>query len=178
MLPLRSEHAAAQQADAHGPHPGTHSEIPETVMATSPVLQDRRVRVTSWTFAAVAAFLVLQAVGEAIPRHAFDLSWPKHARFHLTVGAGNQVGFALVALLVARLPFRRGERWSWYALLLFAVFEVLVLVPAAVWHASGPQPWAWVLIGGFLVTLFGGLAATWPLFFRSREPERAERPPH
>lgn len=120
----------------------------------------KRVAVAAWIFAVVSAILGIQAVADAIPKHAFDMSWPDHARFHLTVGAASQLGFAIITMLIALIPFRRGERWSWWALLSFTILGFIVLIPASIWHRSGPPPGAWLLIGICIAAMLFGLGLT------------------
>jgi peptidoglycan/LPS O-acetylase OafA/YrhL len=123
-------------------------------------LSGRQVTVAAWIFVVVSAIVGIQAIADALPKHAFDMSWPDHARFHVTVGAASQFGFALSTVLIALIPFRRGERWSWWALLSFALLGVVVLIPATLWHDSGPPPGAWGLIGACIVAMLVALSLT------------------
>ena len=116
--------------------------------------------VAVWIFVVVSAILGLQALVDGLPKHAFDMSWPSHARFHVTIGAASTLGLAVTNMLIALIPFRRGERWSWWALLGFAVFGYVALVPATLWHQSGPPPGAWVLIGICIAAMVLGLGLT------------------
>lgn len=120
----------------------------------------KKLAVAAWIFVAVGAVQGVQAVADAIPKHAFDPSWLDHARFHVTVGAANQLGFAIAAILVTLIPFRRGERWSWWVLLNFAVLSTVVLIPATIWQGSGPLPGAWLLIGACIAAMLLGLLLT------------------
>ena len=116
--------------------------------------------VAVWIFVVVSAILGLQAIVDGLPKHAFDMSWPSHARFHVTIGAASTFGLAATTILIALIPFRRGERWSWWALLSFAVFGYIALIPATLWHQSGPPPGAWVLISICIAAMVLGLALT------------------
>jgi len=135
----------------------------------------KKVVAAAWIFVVVAAVSGIQAVADAIPKHAFDMSWPDHARFHLTVGAANQLGFAVMTMLVALIPFRRGERWSWWALLGFALLSFMVLVPASVWHGSDPPPGAWLLIGACIAAMLLALLLTLEIGLRGADHRSAGR---
>ena len=124
--------------------------------------RDRMRAVAIWVFVSVGIIQAIQALVDALPNHAFDASWPEHARFHVTIGAANQAGFAVTAIIIALIPFRRGERWSWWALLCFALLSTVAIIPSAVWHGSGPPPGAWILIGACIIAMFGALATTAP----------------
>lgn len=128
----------------------------------------KRVAVAAWVFVVAAAILGIQAIADAIPKHAFDMSWPSHARFHVTVGAASQLGFAIITMLIALIPFRQGERWSWWALLSFVILGFISLIPASIWHGSGPPPGAWLLIGICIVAMLLGLGLTAGVGIRGR----------
>ena len=97
-----------------------------------------RLNVAAWIFVAVAVLAAAQVAKDLIPNHAFDTTWPVHARFHVIWGAANHIGFALLAAAVALFPLRRGEAWSWWALLLwvllgnYSIFVAMLLQPGAV----------------------------------------------
>lgn len=129
-------------------------------MALHPV--ERKRVIAAWLFVAVAVIQGLQALLDALPNHAFDTTWPAHARFHVTIGAANQLGFAIAAVFLALIPLKRGERWGWWLLLSFAVLSTVALIPAAAWHGSGPPPGAWILIGACIAAMTVALALTAP----------------
>ena len=87
----------------------------------------------------MASVLAIQGVADGIPLHGFDQSWPDHARFHLAWATASKVGFCLTAAIVALIPLRQAERWSWWVLLIFTVFANLSIFPAAIWQGSGPR---------------------------------------
>jgi cell division protein FtsW (lipid II flippase) len=130
----------------------------------------KRLAVAAWIFVAVGVVQGVQAVADAIPKHAFDPSWLDHARFHVVVGAANQLGFAIAAILVALIPFRRGERWSWWMLLNFALLSTVALIPATVWQGSGPPPAAWLIISACITAMLVGLLLTLEVGFRRGLP--------
>jgi len=44
-----------------------------------------------------------------LPSHAFDKSWPVHARFYLTWAAGKLLGLGIGELLLVHFPLRAGD---------------------------------------------------------------------
>lgn len=118
---------------------------------------DRRVNIAAWIFVLIAMAGALQAVVDGIPRHGFDMSWPDHARFHLTWGVANQVGFSLAAVLVALIPLRKGERWSWWVLFLWVLLGNFSLFAAWLWQGSGPRPGFEIPIGVAVIALLVAL---------------------
>ena len=113
----------------------------------------------SWVFVAVAATLMLQPFAEALPKHGVDASWPAHAHFHLASGLANQFFFGFAAILVARIPYRRGEAWSWWVLAGFAL-AMICMIPARLWFGSGSARQFWPLIGIEIVLMVAALALT------------------
>jgi len=64
-----------------------------------------------------------------IPEHAFDKSWTSHQRYHITWAAGKLLALGINQVLLARIPLRRGETWSWFGLtanFLFGGLSILV----------------------------------------------------
>lgn len=129
-------------------------------MSALKAVTGRKLTAAAWIFVAVGVIQGTQALVEAIPSHAFDATWPAHARFHLAIGAMNQIGFAIAAIVIALIPFRRSERWSWWALLAFALLSTVALIPAALWQGSGPAAGAWVLIAACIVAMMVALVLT------------------
>ena len=125
----------------------------------------RRLRWASWVFLAVTVYGVIAPFADLIPKHAMDGSWPAHARFHVTWAAGKLLALALLTALIAWFPFRRGERWSWFALLIIAVLGIGGLVAASAWHMSGPPLHLYVVAGGSLAAMLVALWATRATFF-------------
>jgi hypothetical protein len=116
-------------------------------------MSDRSLNVCAWIFVSIATIAAIQGALEGLPRHGADLSWPEHARFHVTWAALSQMGYCLMTATVALIPFRRRERWSWWVLSGFIVFGQLAIIPSAFWHGSGPQ--AHFLIPIALLLVFG-----------------------
>ena len=122
------------------------------------VIANSGVNVAAWIFVAVAVVVALQALADGIPRNAFDATWPDHARFHLTWGVANQVGFCLTITAVALIPFRRSERWSWWVLLGFTLLGIFSLIPAALWQGNGPRAGTEIPIALIVLALLVALA--------------------
>ena len=116
----------------------------------------------AWIFVIVAATTMLQPFAEAMPNHGADTSWPAHAQFHLASGLATQFFLGFAAILVARVPYRRGEAWSWWVLAGFAL-SMVSLIPATLWFGSGPAQTFWPLIGAQIVAMLVALAATAPM---------------
>jgi len=66
-----------------------------------------------------------------LPSHAFDKSWPAHARFHATWGAAKLFALGVTQLMIIIFPFSRGERWSWFALATIVLFGGVSIYPAS-----------------------------------------------
>jgi hypothetical protein len=119
-------------------------------------VSDKKLNVASWIFVVMAFVLAVQGVVDGLPMHGFDQSWPDHARFHITWATASKVGFCLTAGIIALIPLRKAERWSWWVLLAFTVFGNLSLIPAAIWQGSGPRAGFEIPIAiGFVALLLG-----------------------
>ena len=121
---------------------------------------DRTLTICSWVFVAVAAIVAIQGALDGLPRHGVDVSWPSHARFHVTYATFSRIGFCVMTATVALIPFRRSERWSWWVLAGFFVFGNLSLIPATLWQGSGPQSHFLVPIFIAYASVFGALVAS------------------
>ena len=132
--------------------------IAEAIKANN--LTDRRLNICAWIFVGVATIVAAQGTLEGLARHGVDLSWPDHARFHVTFAAFSQIGLSLMTATVALIPFRRRERWSWLVLSGFFLFGNLSLVPAALLQGSGPQAHFTIPISLALASVFSALVAT------------------
>lgn len=92
---------------------------------------DRRVTVGSWLcipftiYAILAPFLIL------LPSHAFEESWPDHAKFHLYWASGKLFAIGINQYLLARYGLREGKPWVWYALASNLIFGGMAIVPAS-----------------------------------------------
>jgi hypothetical protein len=130
---------------------------------------DRNLNIASWIFAGTAFVLAVQGVVDGLPMHGFDQSWPDHARFHVTWAAASKVGFCITVGLIALIPFRRAERWSWWALLVFTVFGYVSLIPSAILQGSGPRAGFEVPIAIGCITLLVALALSFRIGFPSKQ---------
>jgi hypothetical protein len=74
-----------------------------------------------------------------IPNHAFDTSWPMHARFHVIWGAAKLFALGITQSLLILFPYSRGEPWSWFALASNLVFGGMSIGLASR-VAQGPVP--------------------------------------
>jgi len=54
--------------------------------------------------------------------HLSDPAWLMHAKNHLVRGMFGGTGLALVGLIVTFGPFRKGEYWAWWTLLVLGIF--------------------------------------------------------
>lgn len=125
----------------------------------------RRLRVASWVFLAASIYGVVAPFADLIRKHALDATWPAHARFHVTWAAAKLLALALLTVLIAWFPFRRGEPWSWFALLIITVLGIGGLVAASLWHMSGPPVQLYAIAAGSLLAMLVALAATWRVIF-------------
>ncbi len=130
---------------------------------------NRNLNVASWIFVVMAFVLAVQGVVDGLPMHGFDYSWPDHARFHVTWATASKVGFCITVGLIALIPFRRAERWSWWALLVFTVFGNLSLIPSAILQGSGPRAGFEVPIAIGFLALIVALALSFRVGFPVRE---------
>jgi hypothetical protein len=128
-----------------------------------------KLNIASWIFVVMAFILAVQGVIDGLPMHGFDQSWPDHARFHITWATASKVGFCITVGMIALIPFRKAERWSWWALLVFTVFGNISLLPAAIWQGSGPRAGFEIPIVIGLIALLAGLVLSFRVGFPSRE---------
>ncbi len=126
---------------------------------------NRSLATASWIFVVVAAIAAIQGLADGLPRHGVDPTWPDHARFHVAWATFSKVGFCLMTAAVARIPLRRAERWSWWALAAFVVLGMYSLMPAAIWQGSGPQEVFYVPLALTFVALLVALGLSWRVGF-------------
>lgn len=121
---------------------------------------DRTLNICAGIIVFVAIIGAAQGVLEGLPRHGVDMTWPDHARFHVTYAAFSQIGFCAMTATVALIPFRQRERWSWWVLAGFFVFGNLSL-PVAAWiQGSGPQAHFIIPIALAFTAVFAALIIT------------------
>ncbi len=125
----------------------------------------RALKVYACIFVVVAGIAAVQGLVDGLPRHGVDLTWPDHARFHVALAAFSRTGFCVMTAAVALIPFRRAERWSWWALLAFVVLGMYSLVPAAVWQGSGPQEVFAIPLALAFAALLVALGISWKVGF-------------
>ena len=130
---------------------------------------DVKLNMASWIFVVMAFVLAVQGVVDGLPMHGFDQSWPDHARFHITWATASKVGFCLTVGIIALIPFRKAERWSWWALLVFTVFGNLSLLPAAIWQGSGPREGFEIPIAIAFIALLVGLVLSFRVGFPKKK---------
>jgi hypothetical protein len=56
--------------------------------------------------------------------HLFDPDWLTHAKNHLARSMISGAGMAIVGIVLALIPFRKLEMWSWLTLLCIGIFYV------------------------------------------------------
>ena len=130
---------------------------------------DVKLNVAAWIFVVMAFILAVQGVVDVLPRHGFDQSWSDHARFHITWATASKVGFCLTAGIIALIPLRKAERWSWWVLLVFTVFGNMSLIPAAIWQGSGPRAGFEIPIAIGFVALLVALILSFRVGFPKRK---------
>lgn len=127
--------------------------------------EKRLLIICSWVFILDAVFAGSAAFVDLIPNHAFDASWPAHARFHVTMAASHMFALAAITALIAWFPFRERRRWSWFALAVFTVFGFGTIPLIAQWQGSGPPIVPFTLIVTALIAALIALALSWKLIF-------------
>jgi hypothetical protein len=130
---------------------------------------DKNLNVASWIFVVMALALAVQGIVDGLPMHGFDHSWPDHARFHVTWATASKVGFCITVGLIALIPFRRAERWSWWALLVFTIFGNVSLIPSAILQGSGPRAGFEAPIAIGFIALVVALALSFRIGFPAKE---------
>jgi hypothetical protein len=106
-----------------------------------------------------------------IPNHAFDPSWPMHARFHVIWGAFKLFALGIAQSLILVFAYSRGERWSWFALASNTLFGGMTIGISS-WAAQGPvPPWGEhdrstkLMITCLLCSALGLIVGIDPVFF-------------
>ena len=102
-------------------------------------MNQNRLRIAALMSMPAALLALVAPLTELLPSHAFDKSWPVHARYHLTWAAGKLFALGVNQLLLIIFPFRAGQRWSWFALASNLLFGGLIIIPASrIQHGSIP----------------------------------------
>jgi hypothetical protein len=118
----------------------------------------------------MGVYAVITPFALLIPSHAFDMSWPPHAKFHLYWASSKLFALGISHLLIALFPLRDAQPWSWFALLANLVFGGLSIIPASrIAHGpiaplSGHNRSTLLALLTFLSTILG-LALAFPAIF-------------
>lgn len=96
-----------------------------------------RLALASWLLALPGVYAAIAPFNSLIPDHAFDQSWSPHARFHVTWAAGKLFALGINQIILALIPLRDRQQWSWFALASNLIFGGLI-VPVAVRVQIGP----------------------------------------
>ena len=105
---------------------------------------------------AIFVYLAVQGLAygaDIIYRHAFEPTWPAHARYHVMLNGLHVIVFALVTAVVAIGGLRKARRTAWITLAIVGTLGWLSWPLARA--IAGEPPALWVQ----LVTGFSGLAA-------------------
>jgi len=95
--------------------------------------------IAQWLSVPPALCALLLPFTHLIPSHAFDKSWPDHARYHLTWAAAKLFALGINQLFLIAFPLRGKEQWCWFAMASNLIFGGLsILVASHIQH--GPIP--------------------------------------
>ena len=103
------------------------------------VMTDRRLVVASWLCIPMAVYAMVAPFAILLPSHAFDKTWPPHAKFHLFWASGKLLALGTGQLFLALFGLPSGKRWTWYAMVSNILFGGLSMIPAS-YIAHGPIP--------------------------------------
>lgn len=138
-------------------------------------MNDRRLVVASWLCIPMAVYAMVAPFALLLPSHAFDKTWPPHAKFHLYWASGKLFAVGTGQLFLALFGLPSGKRWTWFALLSNILFGGLSIVPASR-VAHGPiAPFrshdrSTKLAGIAFLLAAVGLVLAFPAVFRSSAP--------
>ena len=140
-----------------------------------------RLNVAAWLCGLPGLYGVIAPFAMLMPNHGFDKSWPSHARFHITWASGKLFALGINQMLLAWIPLRRRQGWSWFALASNYVFGGLA-VPFASRLQLGPlHPLRThdgptkLAVAGMIASLCGLALAFTPVFGPDSTP--AEKQP-
>ena len=100
----------------------------ENARSTATSLQ---LSLATWLCALPGAYAIIAPFTMLIPEHAFDTSWTPHQRYHITWAAGKLLALGINQVLLAFIPLRRRQRWSWFALTANFIFGGLSILVAS-----------------------------------------------
>jgi len=116
------------------------------------------VRFAIWALTAQALPMIYGAVWHVFWEHGREPDWTPHQQSHAIWSGGQGVALALLTVWLAWGPFRRGERWSGYALGLAVLGQYGALILGYLmtgWKSHyNTAPWLTVVI---FVTLLAAL---------------------
>lgn len=127
------------------------------------------VRVAVWVMTAQSVPSIIGSAVHVFWEHGREADWTAHQRSHALWAGGQGIALALLMVMLAWVPFRRGERWSWYALLIATLGQYGALVLGywmTGWHSHLQT--APVLGLAFFLVVLGALVAAAPFFWRTR----------
>ena len=142
-------------------------------------MTDLRLAVGTWLCIPMSLYAMVAPFAFLLPSHAFEKTWPDHARFHLMWAAGKLFALGTGQLLLALFGLRSGQRWVWCAMLSNIVFGGLsMLVASRIAHGpvvsfkAHDRSTKFAVIT--FVAAFIGLALAFPTVFRpvTRRPHR------
>ena len=61
--------------------------------------------------------LLAYLLPQAMPEHLVEMNWPAHARFHMWQATFWLISLDVMILIVALVPFRQKQDWTFWALL-------------------------------------------------------------
>ena len=135
---------------------------------------DKRLTVASWLCLPSAVYALVAPFALLLPSHAFDKTWPPHARFHLFWASGKLFALGTTQFFLARFGLPSGERWTWYALVSGLLFGGLSIIPASR-IAHGPiapmhsHDRSTNLAAFAMISAVVGLTLAFPAIFRRAE---------
>ncbi len=136
--------------------PGTSAQAPLSV------------RIAVWLMTLQSVPSIFGSIYHVFWEHGRQADWTPHQRSHAIWAGGQGVALPVLMVLLAWMPFRRGERWSWYALLIATLGQYGALVVGygmTGWYSHlRTAPEVSLL---FVMVLLAGLAAAAPFFWRS-----------
>lgn len=126
------------------------------------------------------AFAVLEARGCYL--HFTTENWENHAQFHSLTGLSYYLGLTLFFLFITGKPFRNGEKWAWFSLVLMGVFvhgaHILIDSFTEGLRGGGTSQGAgmtfyYLTIAGFALYMIGAALAA-PYFFKKKKTAQSE----
>lgn len=122
-----------------------------------------------------ARLITLACVGQilgyayALPGHIGESSWSDHAQFHLFLSWIWIVGLDIAIIYLARGPLQKGDRMSfWILLVLFISAQGGHFIASLVEPAGRPaEPWYDYALGTVALIFAIGFGIAWKVLFNS-----------